>query len=51
MAAVIAQHRSKKIGEPDLERILAEFESISEEQAGQLLADPGTQTPRGKRDE
>jgi amino acid adenylation domain-containing protein len=39
MAAVITEHQAKKIGEPELERILAELESISDEKARQFLAD------------
>jgi acyl-coenzyme A synthetase/AMP-(fatty) acid ligase/acyl carrier protein len=47
MAAVIAEHQAKKIAEPELGRILAELESISEEKARQLLADAtGTNTTR-----
>ena len=38
MAAVIAEYQAKTIGEPQLERILAEVESISEEKAKQFLA-------------
>ena len=39
MAAVITEHQARKIGEPELERILAELESISDEKARQFLAD------------
>jgi amino acid adenylation domain-containing protein len=39
MAAVITEHQARKIAEPELERILAELESISEEKAKQFLAD------------
>jgi acyl carrier protein len=38
MAAVIMEHQTKKLGEKDLERILAELESMSEEEAQRLLA-------------
>jgi amino acid adenylation domain-containing protein len=38
MAAVITEHQAKKFGEKDLERILAELESMSEEEAKSLLA-------------
>jgi len=41
MAAVIAEYQAKTIGEPQLERILAEVESISEEKAKQFLAKSG----------
>jgi len=37
MAVVIAEQHAKKIGEAELGRILAELESISEEQAKQFL--------------
>ena len=39
MAAVIAEQQAKKIDKPELERILAELESISEEKARQFLGD------------
>jgi acyl carrier protein len=39
MAAAIAEHQAKKIDKPELERILAELESISEEKARQFLGD------------
>jgi amino acid adenylation domain-containing protein len=51
MAAVIAKHQAKKIGEPELDRILAELESISEEKARQLLADATGKTTTGEADE
>ena len=38
MAAVITQHQAKKLGEQDLNRILAELESLSEDEATKLLA-------------
>jgi len=38
MAAVITEHQSRKIAKPELERILVELESISEEKASQILA-------------
>jgi len=38
MAALIAEHQTRKIAQPELERILAELESISEEKARQSLA-------------
>ena len=41
MAAVIAEYQAKTIGEPQLERILAEVESISEEKAKQFLVKSG----------
>jgi amino acid adenylation domain-containing protein len=39
MAAVITEHQSRKIAKSELERILVELESISEEKASQILAD------------
>jgi len=39
MAAVITERQATMIGESELERILAEIESISEEKARQSLAD------------
>ena len=39
MAAVITEHQAKKIEKLELERILAELESISEEKARQFLGD------------
>ena len=38
MAAVIMEHQAKKLGEKDLERILAELESMSEEEAQTSMA-------------
>jgi acyl carrier protein len=38
MAAVITQYQAKKLGEQDLNRILAELESLSEDEATKLLA-------------
>ena len=38
MAAVITEHQAKKLGEQDLDRILAELESLSEDEATKLLA-------------
>jgi amino acid adenylation domain-containing protein len=37
MAAVIMEHQAKKLGEKDLERILAELESMSEEEAQKAM--------------
>ena len=37
MAAVITEHQAKKLGEQDLDRILAELESLSEDEAANLL--------------
>src|SRR5262249_261401 len=39
MATVITEHQARKIAEPELERILAELECISEEKARQFLGD------------
>jgi amino acid adenylation domain-containing protein len=38
MAAVITEHQAKKLGRGDLERILADLESISDEEAQRLLS-------------
>ena len=38
MAAIINEHRAKKLGEADLERIISELESLSDEEAQRLLA-------------
>ena len=47
MAAIIPENQTKKIGAPELERILTELESISEEKARQLVAEAtGTNTMR-----
>jgi acyl carrier protein len=48
MAAVITQNQAKKLGDADLHRILSELDSLSDEDAQQLLADQ-CQTP-SKRD-
>ena len=37
MAALITQHQAKKLGEQDLHRILAELESLSEDEAANFL--------------
>jgi len=39
MAAVVTEHRGMKIGAAELERILAEVESLSEQKARQMFAD------------
>ena len=39
MAAVITQHQGKQLVHKELERIVTELESMSEEQAKQLLTD------------
>ena len=41
MAAVIAERQGKKLGREELERILTEVESISDEEAQRLLPDQG----------
>ena len=38
MAAVITEHQGKLLGEEELERLLSELESMSEEEAQQLVA-------------
>jgi len=44
MAGVIEQSQGKNLGEEDLERVLAELESLSDEEAQHLLAE---QKPKG----
>jgi non-ribosomal peptide synthetase component F/acyl carrier protein len=39
MAAVITEHQGKKVGEKELDRILTELESLTDEEARRLLAD------------
>jgi acyl carrier protein len=39
MAAVISRHQANKLSDVKLDRILAELESLSEEDAGRILAD------------
>ena len=39
MAAAIIQHQGKQLGQEELDRIVTELESMSEEQAKQLLTD------------
>ena len=51
MAAMIAEHQAKEISKPELDRILAELESISEEKARQLLADATRKTTPREADE
>jgi len=51
MAAVIAEHQARKIAKPELERILAEIESISEEKARQILADAAVTNSTRELDE
>jgi amino acid adenylation domain-containing protein len=38
MATVITEHQGKKLGDPELQKILADLESISDDDAQQLLA-------------
>ena len=51
MAALIAEHQTRKIAQPELEQILAEIESISEEKARQSLADATATNSRRQPDE
>jgi hypothetical protein len=44
MAAIIAQHQGKKLREEELDRILAELETLSDEDAKRLLADQSRTT-------
>jgi len=47
MAAVIEAHQGKKVGEADLERMLAELESVSDEEARRLIAEESGKPSRG----
>jgi hypothetical protein len=49
MAAVIEVYQDKKIGETDLERMLAELESLSDEEARRLIAGESGKLSRGER--
>jgi len=49
MAAVIEAHQGKKVGEADLERMLAELESLSEDEARRLIAEESGKLSRGER--
>jgi acyl carrier protein len=49
MAAVIEAYQEKKIGEADLEGMLAELESLSDEEARRLLAEESGKPSRGER--
>jgi hypothetical protein len=51
MAAVIAEHREKKLGEKELYRILAELESLSDEEAAAQVASENTPRLPGDGDE
>ncbi len=46
MAAVITEHQGKKVGEKELDRILTELESLTEEEARRLLADKSATAQR-----
>jgi amino acid adenylation domain-containing protein len=49
MAAVITENQAKKLGKPDLNRILSQLESLSDEEAKKLLAGEGPLTAPGDR--
>jgi len=51
MAAVITEHRGKRLGNEELVRILTELESLSEEEARRLLADKSGSATTGDRHE
>jgi len=51
MAAVIMEHQGKRLGEKDLDRMLGELESLSDEEVQRLLADETTSTAKGERNE
>jgi acyl-coenzyme A synthetase/AMP-(fatty) acid ligase/acyl carrier protein len=46
MAAVITEHQGKKVGEKELDRILTELESLTDEEARRLLADKSATVQR-----
>jgi hypothetical protein len=51
MTAVIAAHQGKRLEEEELERMLGELESLSDEEAQGLLAEETTSTSNGERHE
>lgn len=51
MAAVVAEHQAKKIGKSELEQILTEVESLSEEDARQFLTNATRANAVGEPDE
>jgi len=51
MAAVIMEHQGKRLGEKDLDRMLGELESLSDEEAKRLLAEETATMTEGKRHE
>jgi hypothetical protein len=46
MALLIMQNQAKKVGQEDLERMLAEVEAMSEEEANKLLPDESVRSVR-----
>jgi len=46
---VIEAHQGKKVGEADLERMLAELESLSDDEARRLVAEESGKLSRGER--
>jgi len=51
MSAVITENQAKSLDEQDLHRILAELDSLSDEDAQQLLADQNARTSIGNKHE
>ena len=51
MAAVIMEHRGKRLGEEDLEHMLGELESLSNEEAKRILTEETTSMTKGERHE
>jgi hypothetical protein len=47
MAAVIEAHQGKKVGEANLERMVAELELLSEDEARRLIAEESGKPSRG----
>jgi len=48
MAAVFEAHQGKKVGEADLERMLVELESLSDDEARRLIAEESGKPSRGE---
>ena len=49
MAVVIMQNQAKKAGEEDLDRMLAELEALSDDEARRLIAEESGKLSRGER--
>jgi hypothetical protein len=51
MAAVITEHRGKRLGKEELERLLGELDALSEEEAQRRLAEQNGSASNGERHE